>query len=188
MAILTGKMTAREFLELPEDPDKTRYELARGEVVVSPSPNVDHAFAVRNLGFLLHEHVRNHGLGEIIPDTDTYFGPEDVRRPDVMYFSNARSHFIGENYLEGPPDLAIEVLSPSNKHVDRGDKFELYRDSGVTFYWIVDPMLRTVEAYRLENKAYVETASGKDADRLRLPPFEDLEIDLAQIWRLKKSK
>jgi Uma2 family endonuclease len=180
-------MAAKEFLELPEDPDNTRYELMRGEVVVSPSPNLDHAFVARNLSFLLLDYTRRKSLGEIIEDTDTYFGPEDVRRPDIMYFSNARLHFIGDNYLEGPPDLAVEVLSPSNKHVDRGDKFELYRDSGVTFYWIFDPMLRTVEAYKLQGKEYVDVGSGKDADVLRLPPFEDLEIDLAQIWRQRKN-
>jgi Uma2 family endonuclease len=186
MPILTGRMTAKQFLDLPEDPDKTRYELMHGEVIVSPSPNLDHAFVSRNLSFLLLDHVRKHSLGEIIQDTDTYFGPEDVRRPDIMFFSTARRHFVGDNYLEGPPDLCVEILSPSNRHVDRGDKFELYRDAGVTFYWIFDPMLKTVEAYRLQGKDYVEAGTGKDNDRLRLPPFEDLEINLAEIWRQRK--
>jgi Uma2 family endonuclease len=187
MPILTGKMAAKEFLDLPEDPNKTRYELVHGEVVVSPSPNPDHAHVSTKLIVLLAQHVEARSLGEIIADIDTRFSPDDVRRPDIMYFSNARSHFVGKQYLEGPPDLCVEILSPSNRHVDRGDKFELYRDSGVPFYWIFDPMLKTVEAYRLEGKEYVEAGSGKDAERLRLPPFEDLEIDLARIWRQRKN-
>ncbi|HSI33329.1 MAG: Uma2 family endonuclease [Phycisphaerae bacterium] len=187
MPVLTGRMTAKQFLDLPEDPDKTRYELVHGEVVVSPSPNLDHAIAGRNLLVQLALHVKARSLGEIIPDTDTYFGPDDVRRPDIMFFSNARSHFIGEQYLEGPPDLCIEILSPSNRHVDRGDKFELYRDSGVSFYWIFDPMLRTVEAYRLSNGQYVEAGYAKDNATVRLAPFDDLEIRLAEIWRPTKS-
>jgi len=180
-------MTAAEFLRLPEDPDRIRYELARGEVVVSPSPNLDHAFCNTNLIVLLVPHVRDQKLGVIIPDTDTYFGPEDVRRPDIMFFSTARAHFVGEQYLEGPPDLAIEILSPSNKHVDRGDKFKLYRDSGVIYYWLFDPMLKTVEGYRLDGNEYVPTIMAKDSDRVRIPPFEDLEINLAEIWRPARS-
>ena len=186
MTLVTGRMTAAEFLKLSEDPSKTRYELVHGEVVVSPSPNLDHAFVVTNLLVLLVPYVRTHNLGEVIPDTDTYFTDDDVRRPDIMFYSTAKFHFIGEDYLEGPPDLAIEVLSPSNKHVDRGDKFELYRDSGVTFYWIFDPMLKTVEAYRLEGTQYVPTVAAKDTDRVRMPPFDGLEINLAEIWRPQK--
>src|SRR4051794_52402 len=110
MTLVTGRMTAAEFLKLPEDPNKTRYELVHGEVVVSPSPNLDHAFISMNLLVLLIPYVRAHGLGQVIADIDTYFDEDDVRRPDVMFFSKARSHFIGEQYLEGPPDLCVEIL------------------------------------------------------------------------------
>jgi Uma2 family endonuclease len=186
MALVTGRMTATEFLKLPEDPDKIRYELVHGEVVVSPSPNLDHAFVSTNLLVLLATYVRANNLGEVIADIDTYFDEDDVRRPDVMFFSTARAHFLGEQYLEGPPDLCVEILSPSNKHVDRGDKFKLYRDSGVPFYWIFDPMLKAVEAYRLEGQEYVPTVTAKDDATVRLPPFDDLEIRLAEIWRPAK--
>jgi Uma2 family endonuclease len=187
MAILTGRMTAKEFLDLPEDPNKTRYELVHGEVVVSPSPNVDHGFVSVHLISLLVQHVKRHKLGDVIADIDTYFGPEDVRRPDIMFFSSQRSHFVGTRHLEGPPDLCVEILSPSNRHVDRGDKFELYRDSGVPFYRIFDPMLKTVEAYRLVDGQYVEICTAKDNATVRLAPFDDLEIRLSEIWRPTKS-
>jgi Uma2 family endonuclease len=186
MPTLTGRMTAAEFMRLPEDPNKTRYELAHGEVVVSPSPNFDHAYVVTRLSSRLVAHVDDRKLGVIVSDIDTPFGPDDVRRPDLLYFSNARLHHIGRVNLEGPPDLCVEVLSPSNRHVDRGDKFELYRDSGVPFYWIFDPMLKVVEAYRSEGKEYVPAVTAKDDAMVRLPPFDDLEIRLAEIWRPAK--
>jgi Uma2 family endonuclease len=183
MTVLTGRMTAAPFMALPEDPNKTRYELVHGEVVVSPSPNFDHAYVVTRLISRLHPYVDEHKLGVIVSGIDTPFGPEDVRRPDLLFFSKARLHHIGKVNLEGPPDLCVEVLSPSNRHVDRGDKFELYRDSGVPSYWIFDPMTKVVEAYRLEGKEYVPTVTAKDEAVVQLPPFEELEIRLAEIWR-----
>jgi Uma2 family endonuclease len=55
-------------------------------------------------------------------DVDTIFGAFDVRRPDILYFSKSRLHLVGENAMEGPPDLAVEVLSPSSLQTDRKDK------------------------------------------------------------------
>jgi Uma2 family endonuclease len=183
---ITGRMTAAEFMALPEDPNKTRYELVHGEVVVSPSPNFGHGYVVMRLSIVVGTYVHDRDLGVIVSDIDTPFGPDDVRRPDLLYFSNARLHLIDEDSIKGPPDLCVEVLSPSNRHVDRGDKFELYRDSGVLFYWIFDPMLKAVEAYRLEGKEYVPTVTAKDDAVVRLQPFDNLELRLGEIWKPKK--
>src|SRR4051794_38405149 len=93
---LTGRMTAAEFMALPEDPNKTRYELVHGEVVVSASPNFNHAYVVTRLLALLAVFIEKHRLGVIVSDIDAPFGPEDVRRPDLLFFSNARLHHIGK--------------------------------------------------------------------------------------------
>jgi Uma2 family endonuclease len=179
---LTGRMTAAEFMALPEDPNNTRYELVHGEVVVSASPNFDHGYVVSQLLLVLAAFIKKHRLGVIVSDIDTPFGPEDVRRPDLLYFSGARLQLNERRQLTGPPDLCVEVLSPSNRHVDRGDKFKLYRDAGVPFYWIFDPMLKSVEGYKLVGSEYVATVTAKDSAVVRLPPFEELEVPLAEIW------
>src|SRR5215218_9173211 len=124
--VSTIKMTARQFLELGEDPPGVRLELVDGEVAVSPSPIPDHAFTVLALGSLLKQFVDSNDLGMVLLDVDTIFGEHDVRRPDLFYFTKARRHFIGEKAVEGPPDLAVEVLSPGNERTDRRDKFKLY--------------------------------------------------------------
>jgi Uma2 family endonuclease len=142
---------------------------------------------VTQLTALLAPYIRKQGLGVIVSDIDTPFGREDVRRPDLLYFSNARLHLIVNSKLEGPPDLCVEVLSPSNRHVDRGDKFKLYRDSGVPFYWILDPILRSIEAFRLESNEYVPTVTAKGDDVVRVAPFEAIEIALGEIWWPTKS-
>src|SRR3954467_3406523 len=116
--VSTIKMTARQFLELGEDPPGVRLELVNGEIAVSPSPNPSHGYTVVRLIPLLVGHLDKHDLGRIYPDVDTVFGEHDVRRPDLLYFAKSRLHLIGEKAMEGPPDLCIEVISPSSGTID----------------------------------------------------------------------
>jgi len=88
--------------------------------------------------------------------------------------------------MEGPPDLCVEVISPSSSKIDREDKLEQYQLGGVAHYWIVDPAPRTLEAYQLKKKAYTLIGKGQGSAKLKLPPFPDLEIPLQKLWRLKK--
>jgi Uma2 family endonuclease len=184
VTLSTTRMTAAEFLALPEDPNKVRYELVHGEVIVSPSPDLGHGFVVTRLLSLIDRYVQDHDLGFVFTDIDTRFTDEDVRRPDIFYFAKARVHLLqGRRYPDDPPDLCVEVLSPSNSRFDRVDKFDLYQSTAVNHYWIVDPMARTIEAYRLDaTGAYVSAGRGRDADVVRLPPFPDLEIRLGNVW------
>jgi Uma2 family endonuclease len=183
--VSTIKMTARQFLELGEDPPGVRLELVDGEIAVSPSPVPRHSFTVIALGTILKNHVDQRDLGEVLSDVDTIFGEHDVRRPDLFYFTKARRRFIGEKAIEGPPDLAVEVLSPGNERSDRRDKFELYAAGKVKHYWIVDPTKRTIEAYSLRAGKYVGRVRGSGSDVIKLPPFPKLEIPLAKLWRPK---
>src|SRR4051812_7380377 len=101
--VSTIKMTARQFLELGEDPPGVRLELVNGEVAVSPSPIPAHAYAVARLLSMLVVHVEKGKLGQVFADVDTIFGEHDVRRPDILFFSKNRLHLIGEKAMEGPP-------------------------------------------------------------------------------------
>src|SRR5207247_6538803 len=86
MTLSTIKMTARQFLELGEDPPGVRLELVDGEIAVSPSPIPRHSFAIVALGRIVSTHVDQFDLGELLMDVDTIFGEHDVRRPDLLYF------------------------------------------------------------------------------------------------------
>jgi Uma2 family endonuclease len=183
MTISTTKMTARQFLELGEDPPGVRLELVDGEVAVSPSPVPAHGYVVIKLAALLVQHVTEHGLGRIYPDVNTIFGEHDVRRPDLLYFSTDRLHLIGKKAMEGPPDLCVEVISPSSGTIDRRDKFKQYAKGGVAFYWIVDPKRKTIEAFELSRDRYRSVGQGENADVVRLPPFPKLAIPLGEIWQ-----
>lgn len=181
--VSTTKMTARQFLKLGEDPPGVRLELVNGEVAVSPSPTPVHAYAVMRLGAKLVDHVESHKLGRIYADVDTIFGEHDVRRPDLLFFSTPRLHLIGEKAMEGPPDLSIEVISPSSGTIDRRDKFKQYAQGEVTFYWILDPKRKTIEAFQLDRGKYKSIGDGSAKDVVRLAPFPDLEIALADLWQ-----
>jgi Uma2 family endonuclease len=180
--VSTIKMTARQFLELGEDPPGVRLELVDGEIAVSPSPIPEHSLVVTELATLLNAYVAKHRLGRVLMDVDTIFGEHDVRRPDIFYFAKGRTHLIGEKAIEGSPDLCVEVTSPSSRRTDRKDKFELYAAGKVKYYWIVDPRQRTIEAYRLRGGQYTGGVRGSGSDIVKLPPFAKLSIPLNKLW------
>lgn len=183
MTVSTIKMTARQFLELGEDPPGVRLELVDGEVAVSPSPVPRHGYVVFRLAAILVEYVEQNSLGRVYPDIDTILGTYDIRRPDILYFSKDRLHLVGEKAMEGPPDLCIEVLSPSSGTIDRKDKFNQYEKAGVAHYWIVDPKARAIEAFELTRGQYEPSGQAEGDDIIALPPFADLNISLANLWQ-----
>ena len=182
MIVSTAKMTARQFLELGEDPPGVRLELVDGEVAVSPSPSPEHSHIVVALTSILGPYVKKKRLGRLYIDVDTVFGEHDVRRPDLLYFSADRVHLIGKKAIEGPPDLCVEILSPSSRTIDKKDKFRQYETAGVAHYWIIDPRQRSIEAHQLKGKKYRPSGQAKGSDVVRLPPFPDLDIPLADLW------
>jgi len=184
--VSTTKMTAQQFLQLGEDPPGVRLELVDGEVAVSPSPIPDHSNVVIQLATILNNHILAEDLGELHHDVDTILDSFNVRRPDILFYFQNRTHLIGKKAMEGPPDLAVEVISPSSVAIDRNDKFVQYRDAGVAHYWIVDPESQTIDAWSLENGAYVTTGHAQGSAVVKLPPFADLEIPLSKLWRRRK--
>ncbi len=182
--VSTIKMTARQFLELGEDPVGVRLELVDGEIAVSPSPFPDHSYVEKMLTIIVGSHIIAKNLGRLYGDVDTLFGKHDVRRPDIIYFSNARLHHVGLKAMEGAPDLCVEIVSPSSETIDRVHKFAQYRDFGIANYWIIDPAEKTAESYVLHGNMYELAAKGASNDVVRFQPFGDLEIPLAQLWHL----
>lgn len=180
--VSTAKMTARQFLQLGEDPAGVRLELVNGEVAVSPSPWPGHSNIDTKLRSLLDRHVTECDLGVVFGDVDTIFGEHDVRRPDLIFFTKRRLHLVGRTAMEGPPDLCVEIVSPSSSTTDRLDKFQQYEAGGVAHYWILDPIPRSIEGFKLRRGKYVPTGEGRDDQTVHLPPFPKLAIPLGTLW------
>jgi Uma2 family endonuclease len=113
---------------------------------------------------------------------DVHLSNDTVVQPDVLYVSPDRTDRIGEQEIEGAPDLVMEVVSPSTSHRDVFDKKRLYETHGVREYWIVDADSETVEVHTLTDEAYtlhqrcVET--GTTASAL----LDEFAVDLATLF------
>jgi Uma2 family endonuclease len=143
----TMVVTVDEFLalRLPEG----KAELVRGEVRVTPPPGAPHGTAATNLLVMLANHVRSRELGRAFGDSFGYeliHLPHTVRVPDVSFVRADRlpQGGIGPGLLKLAPDLAVEVLSPSETASDLEEKLDDYAAASTPLMWVVDPIRRTV--------------------------------------------
>ncbi len=187
-AINTARLTASQFLKLGEDPPGVRLELVDGEIEVSPSPTPQHSHIDRVLSSILHRHIEAHDLGLLFGDVDTIFGEHDIRRPDILYYRKDRTHLVGDTAMQGPPDLAVEIVSPASAQTDRVHKFKLYESHGLPHYWIVDPAAKTLEGWSLRDGKYAATGNAQGDDSIALPPFPDCPIPLGKLWLPQTKK
>jgi Uma2 family endonuclease len=132
---------------LPDD--GSRHEVIDGELFVTPAPSWTHQRAVRELLLLLVPYLKEHSLGDaIIAPADVVFGPRNMVEPDLFVVPlvggtpPARWEDVGRLLL------AVEILSPSTRRTDRGEKRDLYQRKGVPEYWIVDVESRSVDRWR----------------------------------------
>ena len=188
MTVSTIKMQAEQYLRLGDDPPGVRLELVDGEIAVSPSPVPSHSNVILQLGRILLDHVDANDLGEVYADVDTILDEYNVRRPDLLFFTKERRDLVGAKAMEGPPDLTVEVISPSSVIIDRDDKFGEYARAGVPHYWIIDPAEQTFEGYSLIGSRYIATGKARGADSVSLPPFPSLVIPLAKLWMRGRKK
>ena len=147
-----GRFTRADLDAMPDD--GRRYELLDGAIVVTPSPGTAHQSAVLRLARLLGDAVPPE-LKVFVAPLDTALPTGDVLEPDVLVVP---LDTITSKDITGVPALAVEVLSPSSRRRDLGDKLTAYRDAGVPSYWVVDPVGRRVRAWQLQDGDYVEVA------------------------------
>ena len=142
------KFTYEDYCLLPEE---KRVELIGGDFYLVPSPSVFHQRVAANIEDILRRFVKERKLGEVfLAPLDVVLSPHDVVQPDIMFISRDRLHLIGEENIKGPPDLVVEVLSPSTAERDRTLKKKLYAKSGVRELWLVDVAAQVVEVFDLE--------------------------------------
>jgi len=129
-------------------PDDQRYEVIGGELSVVPSPSVIHQKVSGNLLYLFKKHIAETKSGYVFTaPLDVVLSAENVLQPDIIYISGENSQIIGEANISGPPDLVVEILSPSTAQADYGKKKDLYARYRVKELWVVHPVLQTVEVF-----------------------------------------
>ena len=146
-------LTEDDLATMPDDGH--RYELLDGTLLVTPAPRIDHQRCVGALYALLRN-GRQPGQTVLVAPLDVRLSRITVLEPDVLV---ARTADLTDARLEGPPLLAVEVLSLSTRHIDLGAKRLAYQDAGVPAYWLVDPEVPSLTVLELDAGAYVERAT-----------------------------
>src|ERR1044071_6419692 len=158
----TALMTAEELMNLPRG--YYRAELINGELIKMSLPGLPHGRIALRLAVPLGQFVWEHGLGEAFTETGFQLtsNPDTVLGPDVSFISKQRLEESGEvrGYWQGPPDLAVEVLSPGDRPGKVNKKISQWLGFGTKQVWIVDPKHSTVTVYR--SPLDTTTFSGSD--------------------------
>ena len=158
-AIVAPKIwTDEEFMALPDDGH--HYEIINGELIAMGNSGALHGYVCSTLMILLGGYVRQHNLGAML-DSSTAFKMKNgnKRSPDIAFFAKERLQGIAvlpSGYLEGAPDLAVEVLSPGNTVEEIDDKLTEYFENGSRLVWVINPTQHYVLVYR----------SAQEPDRL----------------------
>jgi len=174
------RMTAEEFFALGET--RERYELIDGVVVMSPSPTPRHQELLQALQEQAGTWRRAHAGSRVIPDVDIRLGRGLVYRPDLAVFAPGRLKKTPER-LEIPPDLVIEVLSPSSKATDLITKRSDYERFGVGEYWVIDPEDVRVRAWHRQGTQLVERAV--EGQSLAATLLDGFVLDLSSLRSLE---
>ena len=191
-AMMCGMKVAQRRLTYPELrllPDNGRgYELVDGEVYlggekipldtlldgselpVTPSPSEKHQRVSGHLFVSMYQHVKSNRLGSVYyAPFDVVFGEHTAFQPDIVFVSQARRGIVGPEYILGPPDLVVEIISPFRANYDRGRKFENYARHGVGEYWIIDPIAEIIEVFQLVKGQYELKGAHSEEQFLESP-------------------
>ncbi len=151
MTLDTRTMTAEQLWQMPSD--NMRHELVNGELRTMAPAGFDHGAIGGELHSRLHQHVKNQKLGVVL-SADTGFilrrNPDTVRAPDVSFVSADRipTGARSVKFFDGSPDLAVEVVSPSDTVDELDEKISDYLSAGCPMVWVVHPKTKSITIHR----------------------------------------
>jgi Uma2 family endonuclease len=157
------RMTEQQFEDWCDEDVKA--EWVDGEVVLMTPENLESADLGGWLNAIMREVVESFDLGRVIGREFQVRLPSQRRRrvPDLQFIAKAREAIVRQTFVDGAPDLIVEIVSPGSVSRDWRDKFYEYERAGVREYWIFDPASQHVEAYALgkgKRYALVREADG----------------------------
>jgi Uma2 family endonuclease len=178
--------TYADLRALPED---ARFEILDGALVAQAGALPRHSNVqgelARQIGGPYHGDGTHGGPGGwwILLDVDVELSLHQVVRPDVAGWRRER---LPDPWDMRPinvvPDWICEVLSPSNAAHDRVKKLRLYAQAGVSFYWMIDPAERTLEALRLGESGWVSFSAYDDESTAQIAPFDAVELEVGRLF------
>ncbi len=174
------KLTYNEYVLFPSDGN--RHEIIDGRHYMNASPNPRHQTVSRHIQFQLYEQLERKGFGQIFDaPIDLQLTEYDVVQPDLVVVL-ADNRIITSTKIKGIPDLIVEILSPSNRDYDEGLKKQLYEQSSVPEFWIVDPEEQCVRQYRLLPEGRYAAPIECTQKITFAANTGDVTVDLLQVW------
>ncbi|MFT3775866.1 MAG: Uma2 family endonuclease [Minicystis sp.] len=170
-------------------PDNMVAEILDGDLSLMPRPRPRHAKVATRLASALggfHDpEDGDPGGWVVLIEPELHLGPRpDVIDPDLAGWHRERlPEEPEEAAIRVVPDWVCEIVSDSTEAMDRGPKRRIYRREGVKHLWLCDPRIKTLEVYRLENGRWAELDTFEGDIKVRVEPFEQIELDLGRLWR-----
>jgi Uma2 family endonuclease len=163
MTTIPTLMTAAQLAELPRG--RQRHGLIAGELRTMPLNGAQHGQIAARMAISLGTYVLDHRLGVVLGTGIGFLlarHPDTVRAPDVAFVRQARVDEVGRtsDYWPGPPDLAVEVVSPSDRPAEVAKKVAAWLAAGSALVLVVDPRRRTVAVHA--GDAPVRLLTGAD--------------------------
>jgi len=174
------KKTVKDYEALPEG---SPYQLIEGELVMSPAPAPDHQRTSIRLSTKLFNLLSKNKKGEVLySPVDVYLDEENAYQPDIVVILKDGKAEVTERGVEGPPDIVIEILSPSTAYYDLTEKKEVYERVGVREYWIVDPKRKAIEVYKNTEKGFELYSKAKGTGKVKSFVLPEFEVDLKEVF------
>ena len=174
-------LTYEDYLLTPED---QRYELIEGDLEMTPSPRTRHQETIQNINELLLSHIKTKNLGRVyLGPTDVILSNINVLVPDILFVARDREGIVEDRGIVGPPDLVVEVISPSSGEKDRVIKRRVYYKYGVREYWIVDPFAKTAEVCVVGKSAFDTHKIFTPGEKLKSPLLPDFSPDTSDFFK-----
>jgi Uma2 family endonuclease len=160
-------------------------ELVNGEIIEMAPPGWNHGRLVSLIAHRIEEHVKKHGGGEVAAGDvgvvlNLSYDPERVRGADVAFLSAERiaQRKPTEKFYSGAPDLAVEVVSPSESSANLQQKVRDYLEAGARLVWVIAPQAKTATVYRTDGTARFlkecDSLEGQDVLPGLTIPLEEL--------------
>ncbi len=185
MAELARKQATYD--DLHSVPENMTGELIDGELIVTPRPSRKHIYAASALQIeagSAYQFGRGGGPGGwiILLEPEIMLGG-NILVPDLAGWRRERFPVAEEtNWIAVPPDWVCEVISPGTIRLDKIRKMSLYGQHRVQYLWLIDPVARTLDVFRLETEKWVVAGFFAHDDKVRAEPFQEVEFELSNLW------
>jgi Uma2 family endonuclease len=160
-----------------------RYEIYDGKLIpMSPSPSFYHQELSNRLAFLITLFLQQNPIGRLVAaPMDVIFSNDNLVQPDLLFIAHENAGII-KGRVFGPPDLAVEILSPSSIQRDRYQKLEQYARFGVKEYWIIDPASRSIDVLTLRDGRYMLHTSAVETGTVSSLVLSGFTLEVAQFF------